>query len=528
MTEFIKELHTIFYNCLYGDQTTRPQAEQALNQRRHDTANFIYQSILYSNASLNKQNGPLRLLALTQVNNTLIKIEHIRSIMTDQMIEELCQKFIENCSVEDEPKIVTILSAVISTFSFMIEQEGYPWKNLISVMMNMTNEQNVIQQCIALDVLGKITTHPEAIILHNHVGEMKNYLAKCFVSDHFELKMKAMNFLANAIGFLEKTQEGQKMNELYPVIMQNLQQAIQTNNNDFAISLLNDLNEIAGFSHHFFSSILKQVSENLMTLCTSNIDNELTQSAMEIFLVLIENYTSQFKKSGFLPNILVVLLNWLASICDDDIDDWINEETEETLFEYAEDSLELLTNLVGGKPLRETLFAKCGEYLVKNEWNYRYAALTAFKSVTQHGKFIMKGNIAELMQKGFAAVSDNHPVVAYALLNLLEELLDNFPHIMMRNHCDTVFNAIILCMKSNVARLQERACCTLQSLLEILYETPNKLLPALNGLMEALFTIITNSNKTNAISVALTSLVHISLFLLVFCDFEASNLTIHL
>ncbi|EDR22743.1 importin beta-3, putative [Entamoeba dispar SAW760] len=506
----MSDLTTLLQNCMSPDESIRKQAESTFEQMKQQPSLLLPQLAVFANASSSNP-APLRLIALTQFNNMLVKIPKIRDVMSDQVIMELCKVLIEDCKVENEFRVVSILSSVITSFAFSIQQEELPWPNYIQTLFSLTQEQGIIQQCIALDALGKSTTHPEASLIISHVSELKSYINRCLSIDNIQLRLKAITFLSNAVGFIETTTEGKKFNELYPLIMQTLQQLIQNNEVTVANNVLDDLQELASFSNYFFAGILPTVSENLMTLCNSPIDNSLKESAMEVLLSLIQNNTSQYKKSGFLPQVLICLLNWLTSVSDDDVEDWLNENTDDTLFEYAQDALETLTSAIGGKPLRDTLFNKCVEFAKMSDWPHRFAAVTSLAQVIQHGKFIIKSNITEVLQLSFSAVSDNQPLIVYSLLNLLEGLMETFPHIMIRSHFDSIVNALILCVKSPHSRIQEKACFTLQSMLDNLGECSNKLIPFIGQIMDGLLILITTNNQPKTISTGLSSIVYISL-----------------
>ncbi|ELP87758.1 importin beta-3 subunit, putative [Entamoeba invadens IP1] len=504
------DLTAILQASMSPDNETRKKADVLVEQLKQNPSVFLPQVLTYSNAE--SKNPPnLRVIALTIVNNMLVKIPQLRAVIPDQLLLEMCNAIAINCKVENDLHLVPLLSTVVTTFALAIQQENLPWPNYIQFLFALTQEQNIIQQCIALDALGKSTIHPESQLILSHVSELKTYLARCLSIDSLPLRLKAITFISNTAVFLEKTAEGKKFYELYPLIAQTMQSLLANNNFEEVNNILEDLQELTQFSQFFFKPILPAVSENLLQICTSNYDGMVKSGAMEVILVLIEAYPASFKKTDYLQKVLVILLNWLASVTDADVQDWLDEDTGDTLFEYAQDAIETLTGTVGGKPLRDTLFAQCLEFIKRNDWPHRFAALSAFSQVVPRGKFVIKSNITELLQLGFAATQDDQPLVVYAFLDLIEELLDTFPHIMIRMHFDVIVKALTLCVKSKYKRVQERACFSLQSLLENLEDSKQKIIPALPTLVESMLVLLGSNSDFSLKSSALTSLVFITL-----------------
>ncbi|KAL7720085.1 HEAT repeat domain containing protein [Entamoeba marina] len=424
----------------------------------------------------------------------------------------MCNALLDMCSKETEVKIVSLLTTALTSFAFSIHQEHLSWDSYIPTLFQLTQDSRIVQQCISLDALGKSTTLPQASMILSHTNEIIGYLHKCLISDSLPLRLKAITFLSNSISFLETTSEGKRLNELYPHIWTTVEILIKQNDNNSLDSIFEDFQDIISFSKHFLVGILPTVSENFLTICSRpNVDDDIKESAMECILVLIGSNTKHFKKGDYVSKTLIILLEWLATITDDDVQSWLQEDTDGTLFDYAQDAIENLTNTVGGKPLRDALFNYCLSFLKMNDWPHRFAALSAFAQVIPRGKFIMKSNITELLQLGFNAVSDDHPLVVFSLLSLFEELLDTFPHVMIRSHLASVMKALILCVKSPQQRIQEKACFTLHALLENLEDCKDKLVEYLPGLVEGLLQIMTTNNQPKSISTALSSLVYITL-----------------
>ena len=113
------------------------------------------------------------------------------------------------------------------------------------------------------------------------------------------------------------------------------------------------------------------------------------------------------------------------------------------------------------------------------------------------------------MQMGFNTIQDGHPLVVYAFLSLIINLIDSFPKIMIRNYLKEIITIINSSLKINLKTVQSNSY--LLTLLDNIENKSNLFIPYIQSLFDSLIEMIVKISDKENISNFLSAIVYITL-----------------
>ncbi|KAL7712427.1 Importin beta-3 subunit [Entamoeba marina] len=498
-----------FHATLSPDNNTRQQGEQVLNNLKTQPQNLPQVLQIGTNTGTNEtQSTPIRKAALLCFTRTINQMDDI-SVIDINTLQTIIQYLLTLVKNENDTNLKGVVASSVSNFAELIQHTQTKWNDYFQNILNFLQDQRPLQQIIALEILSASMDFEGSDIIVNIHRQLLQYLNNVLLSNDSLLRRSGLDFLSTAIVFLETTpQHAAETKQLFPAIRTCVSNSLGGDGSDFEYVSMSLCELIENTEMMFVNSELSFAQE-MFTLCSSSPKKEIQQSALEIVICLIEQVPKIFKSNAaFLGEVIKKCLDWIRTIDDDAVEMWLNDEepVEVENWNYAQDALVRVVDAVGGSPIREALFSTSLQYLNSQEWRYRYSALTALSLCVAPGKFVFKHALTDLLQIIVSITSTANAIVLYAALELLEELTDAFPKICRRRHFVDIIKIIIASLSSQCATVQDKACYTLNALLNEDKKTAEQLTPFINPLMEGIFKTL-QSNNIKAISSSLSIIV---------------------
>jgi hypothetical protein len=219
-----------------------------------------------------------------------------------------------------------------------------------------------------------------------------------------------------------------------------------------------------------------------------------------------------FNMPGFLKNFLEVLLNFMVDMEDVDIDEWNDADnddgTEITNQDVAEGLIDRVSKSMGDKLATKTkqgnevvhiLLHPIGQ-MINNaqDWRQRHAGLMSLALIAEGSFFGLKPHMNDALAMILPRCLDNHPRVRWAAANSIGQLCNDYTPIFQREYHQPVLDKLIVVMGDNQnPRVQAHACAALTAFYQKLgYEDIDLVLPYLDGLLKALYTVLSSEHST--------------------------------
>lgn len=218
--------------------------------------------------------------------------------------------------------------------------------------------------------------------------------------------------------------------ELIPVLLQVVATLYQQKLLDEVNDHLDALMDIATYVPTFLRPCMQPIVETLLVISQARSDEQVERIALEVLMVLCEERPQMMRKfPAFAQNVFPILLKMCTEIEDDP--EWTHQDEDDVqeddlICVLGEQSLDRLSNALGGSTVLPIAFQHIPTMIVSELWKDRVAALISIGAIAEGSLNEMKPALGQMMQFIVPCLADPHPRVCYAACNCIGQLALDF------------------------------------------------------------------------------------------------------
>jgi len=211
------------------------------------------------------------------------------------------------------------------------------------------------------------------------------------------------------------------------------------------------ITETAGAEPEFFKQLLSTSMEPATFLCEVTRQRDMPEVrglALEWLVTYCEKRTKWLSKhlQGYFAVVLEACMVLMLEVDESEeevaawarrMDDEEGDEDEDDLYHVGEEAIDRVVKSIEMEAASGPLFALIGQFVKRDEWQYKHAALAAIKQTIEYAE--EQTHIDEMGQLLLQHMGHAHPRVRYAALHALGQLAnDQSPAFQERSHAQVM------------------------------------------------------------------------------------------
>ncbi|KAM7500304.1 hypothetical protein LguiA_024718 [Lonicera macranthoides] len=318
-----------------------------------------------------------------------------------------------------------------------------------------------------------------------------------------DVRIAAFGATINFIQCLESASDRDKFQDLLPMMMQTLTEALNLGQEATAQEVLELLIELAGTEPRFLrKQIVEIVGAMLQIAEAESLEDGTRHLAVEFVITLAEARERapgmMRKLPQFIRKLFEVLMKMLLDIEDDPL--WHNatEEDEDagetSNYSVGQECLDRLAMALGGNTIVPVASELLPVYLGAPEWQKHHAALISLAQIAEGCSKVMTKNLEQVVSMVLNSFQDPHPRARWAAINAIGQLsTDLGPDLQVQYH-HLVLPALVAAMDDyQNPRVQAHAASAVLNFTENC--TPELLVPYLDGVVGKLLVLLQNGKQ---------------------------------
>ncbi|PQQ18988.1 importin-5-like [Prunus yedoensis var. nudiflora] len=309
--------------------------------------------------------------------------------------------------------------------------------------------------------------------------------------------------IVNFIQCLTSAAERDRFQDLLPLMMQTLTEALNCGQEATAQEALELLIELAGTEPRFLRRQLVDVWGSMLQIAEAESLEEGTRHlAIEFVITLAEARERapgmMRKLPQFIQRLFAILMNMLLDIEDEPewhAADTENEDAGETSnYGFGQECLDRLSISLGGNTIVPVASEVFPAFLAAPEWKKHHAAHIALAQIAEGCSKVMIKNLEQVVSMVLNSFQDPHPRVRWAAINAVGQLsTDLGPELQVQYH-QRVLPALAGAMDDfQNPRVQAHAASAVLNFSENC--TPDILTPYLDGIVSKLLVLLQNGKQ---------------------------------
>ncbi|KAI4350353.1 hypothetical protein L6164_004815 [Bauhinia variegata] len=403
---------------------------------------------------------------------------------------------------EDVKSITKKLCDTVSELASGILPDG-GWPELLPFMFQCVTSDNTKLQEVALLIFGQLA-HYIGETLVPQLGTLHSVFLQCLSSSKSsDVRIAALGASINFIQCLSSASDRDRFQDLLPLMMQTLTEALNCGQEATAQEALELLIELAGTEPRFLRRQLVDVVGSMLQIAEAESLEEGTRHlAIEFVITLAEARERapgmMRKLPQFIRRLFAILMNMLLDIEDDPA--WHSAETEDedagetSNYGFGQECLDRLSISLGGNTVVPVASELLPTYLAAPEWQKHHAALIALAQIAEGCSKVMIKNLEHVVSMVLNSFQDAHPRVRWAAINAIGQLsTDLGPDLQVKYH-HLVLPALAGSMDDfQNPRVQAHAASAVLNFTENC--TPDILIPYLDGIVSKLLVLLQNGKQ---------------------------------
>ncbi|KAL5767885.1 hypothetical protein ACOSP7_014471 [Xanthoceras sorbifolium] len=411
---------------------------------------------------------------------------------------------------EDNKSILKKLCDTISELAASVLLDG-AWPELLPFIFQCLISYNSKLQESALLILSRLSQFvgdalvSQADTLHaifsRFLGNDNNNNNN---SSNFDLKIAALeatiNFIMNC---LPSAGEMEKFQDLLPLMIRTLTEALNNGNESSAQEALEFLIELAATEPRFFRKQLVDVVGSMLQVAEAESLEEGTRHLAVEFVVTLaearERAPGMMRKlPQFVRRFFLVLMNMVVDIEDDPV--WHGAETEDedagetSNYGFGQECLDRLSISLGGKTIVPVASEVFPGFLASPEWQKHHAVLVALAQIAEGCSKVMVKNLEQVVSMVLNSFSHPNPRVRWAAINAIGQLSTDLGPDLQSHFHHRVLPALAGAMDDfQNPRVQAHAASAVLNFSENC--TPDILTPYLDGIVSKLLVLLQNGKQ---------------------------------
>ncbi|GAV78964.1 HEAT domain-containing protein/HEAT_2 domain-containing protein [Cephalotus follicularis] len=422
--------------------------------------------------------------------------------LTDSTRSSLKSLLLSSLHRETNKSILKKVCDTVSELASAVLPDG-GWNELLPFMFQCVTAENHNLQESSLLIFSRLaqfigeTLMPHLNTLHS---VFLNSLAN---SSSADVRIAALGASINFIQCLTNPTDRDRFQDLLPLMMQTLTEALNSGVEATAQEALELLIELAGTEPRFLRRQLVDVVGSMLQIAEAEALEEGTRHlAIEFVITLAEARERapgmMRKLPQFIKRLFGVLMSMLLDIEDDPA--WHNADTEEedagetSNYGVGQECLDRLAIALGGNTIVPVASEVLPALLAAPEWQKHHAALITLAQIAEGCSKVMIKNLEQVLSMVLNSFQDPHPRVRWAAINAIGQLsTDLGPELQVQYH-NRVLPALAGAMDDfQNPRVQAHAASAVLNFSENC--TPDILIPYLDGIVSKLLVLLQNGKQ---------------------------------
>ncbi|OUZ99546.1 HEAT [Macleaya cordata] len=408
-----------------------------------------------------------------------------------------------SCVQREEAKTISkkLCDTVSELASGILPENG--WPELLPFMFQCVTSDNPRLQESSLLMFAQLSQYIGETLIP-HIDTLHQVFLQCLASSsNSDVRIAALGASINFIQCLTSLADRDKFQDLLPVMMKTLTEALNSGQEATAQEALELLIELAETEPRFLRRQLVDVVGSMLQIAEADSLEEGTQHlAIEFVITLAEARERapgmMRKLPQFISRLFAILMKMLLDIEDDPA--WHNADTEDedagetSNYSMGQECLDRLSISLGGNTIVPVASELLPVFLAAPEWQKHHAALIALAQIAEGCSKVMIKNLEHVVNMVLNSFQDPHPRVRWAAINAIGQLsTDLGPDLQVQYH-QRVLPALASAMDDfQNPRVQAHAASAVLNFSENC--TPDILTPYLDGIVGKLLILLQNGKQ---------------------------------
>ncbi|XVF30792.1 hypothetical protein REPUB_Repub16aG0089000 [Reevesia pubescens] len=394
------------------------------------------------------------------------------------------------------------------------------WPELLPFLFQCVNSTNPNLEESALLIFSRLAKNTGEITetLIPHLNTLHSLFFKCLSNpSSCDVRIAALSASVSFIQCISNAKDRDTFQDLLPLMMQTLTEALNSGLEATAQETLELLIELAGTEPRFLRRQIMEVVGSMLQIAEAESLEEGTRHlAIEFVITLAEARERapgmMRKLPQFIRRLFGVLMNCLVDIEDEQ--DWYNAESEDedagetSNYGVGQECLDRLSISLGGNTVVPVASEVFPVFLAAAEWQKRHAALIALAQIAEGCSKVMIKNLEQVVSMVLNSFQDAHPRVRWAAINAIGQLSTDLGPELQTQYHHRVLPALVGAMDDfQNPRVQAHAASAVLNFSENC--TPDILTPYLDGIVSKLLILLQNG-KQMVQEAALTALASVA------------------
>ena len=292
---------------------------------------------------------------------------------------------------EEIKSIAKKLCDTVSELASGILSDG-GWPELLPFMFQCVTSDNLKLQELALLIFAQLARYIGEILVSQLITLHSVFLQCLSSSRSANVRIAALGASINFIQCLSSASDRDKFQDLLPLMMQTLTEALNCGQEAMAQEALELLVELAGSEPRFLRrQIMDVVGAMLQIAEAESLEEGTRHLAIEFVITLAEARERapgmMRKLPQFIRRLFGLLMNMLLDVEDDPA--WHSAEAEDEdvgetgNYGFGQECLDRLSISLGGNTIVPVAFEMLPTYLAAPEWQKHHAALIALAQIAE-------------------------------------------------------------------------------------------------------------------------------------------------
>ncbi|KAL3529778.1 hypothetical protein ACH5RR_009100 [Cinchona calisaya] len=492
---------TLISHLMSSSNEQRSQAESIFNLIKQTDPNSLALKLaqIFSASPHAEARAMSAILLRKQLTGDASYIWSRLNPATQSTIKSVLLTSIQN---ETSKSIIKKLCDTISELASSILPEN-EWPELLPFMFQCVTSNDAKLQESAFFIFSQLAQCTEDTLVPYIKDLHAVFLQVLNHSSSSDVKIAALSAVIYFIQFLNDPSDRDRFQDLLPVMMRTLTQALNGAEEATAQEALELLIELAGMEPRFLRRQLGDVVGSMLQIAQAESLEEGTRHLAVEFVITLaearERAPGMLRKlPQFISRLFAILMEMLLDIEDDPA--WHSAEAEgedagETSnYSVGQECLDRLSIALGGNTIIPIASEQLPGYLAAPEWQKHHAALIALAQIAEGCSKVMIKNLEQVVNMVLNSFQDPHPRVRWAAINAIGQLsTDLGPDLQVQYH-QRVLPALAAAMDDfSNPRVQAHAASAVLNFSENC--TPEILTPYLDGIVSKLLVLLQNGKQ---------------------------------
>ncbi|KAG4396095.1 hypothetical protein GLYMA_19G113200v4 [Glycine max] len=350
-------------------------------------------------------------------------------------------------SLHNEPlKSITkkLCDTVSELAAATLPDDSAAWPDLLPLLFQWVTSPDPRLQEISLLIFAQLAHYIGQTLLPQISTLHSVFLRSLHSSTPADVRIAALAAAINFIQCLTNSSDRDRFQDLLPLMMQTLTEALNSGQEAVAQEALELLIELAGTEPRFLRRQIVDVVGSMLQVAEAETLEEGTRHLAIEFVVTLaearERAPGMMRKfPQFVRKLFGVLMNLVLDIEDDPawhgaVDE--DEDAGETSnYGFGQECLDRLSISLGGNTIVPVASELLPTYLAAPEWEKHHAALIALAQIAEGCSKVMIKNLEQVLSMILNSFRDPHPRVRWAAINAIGQLsTDLGPDLQVKFH----------------------------------------------------------------------------------------------